>query len=123
LDHGPQILARGAALLGIGDLEAGQAGDLVRLALYRDTFHEVAEAGNTGHFRDDRVGVGIPVGHHLATLDLGAVGHADDRAVGHLVQLALAAELIDDADLAGAGDRHQVPVAVGHGLDVVQLDG
>src|SRR6185312_14444741 len=50
-------------------------------------------------------------------------GHHDAGAVGDLVTLALAAELIHHADLAGA--RHRDPVTLGmlDGLDVVQLHG
>ena len=43
-------------------------------------------------------------------------------AVGDLVALALAAEVIDHADLARARHRHQVPLLVLHGLDVMEAD-
>ena len=69
---------------------------------------------------DDRVGVRIPGRHDLAALDRGAFLGADDRAVGDLVALALAAEVVDHADLARARHRHQVALLVLHGLDVVE---
>ena len=43
------------------------------------------------------------------------------RAVRHLVALALAAELVDDGDLAGTRRRDEVALLlVRHGLDVVK---
>ena len=69
------------------------------------------ELQRAGHLGDDRVGVRIPGGQLLARLHLVAVVDGDGGAVGDLVALTLAAELVHHADLAGA--RHRDPVALG----------
>ena len=66
------------------------------------------------------MGVRIPGGHDLTADDLVAFLRGDLRAVRNLVALALAAELVDHADLAGTRDRHQVALLVLHGLHVVE---
>src|SRR5882757_1207161 len=48
--------------------------------------------------------------------------HVDHGAVRDLVALALTAEIIDHADFARAGHRHQVPLLMLHCLDVVEAD-
>ena len=119
-DGRTQLLA--AALLGVEHHGAGQAGHFVQLRGDGEAVHEVVELDHTGHFGDDRMGVRIPgradlaARHHVAFLD------GDHRAVGNLVALALATELVHHADLARARDGNQVPLLVLHGLDVMEAD-
>ena len=68
------------------------------------------------------MGVGIPVGHHLAGLHLVAVAHLKDGAVGQLVALPLGAAFVLNDDLAGTGDRHQFAGRVLHRFDVFEVD-
>ena len=117
-----QVLALRATTLGIGDLARGQAGQLVGLLDDGDAVDEVHEADETGHFRDDRVVVRIPVGDRLAGLDLGRVLDGDGRAVGQLVALALAAVAVEHRQFARARHHRQVAAGVLHRLEVVELD-
>src|SRR6202050_2350694 len=64
---------------------------------------EVGDLALARHFRDHGVGMRIPVGHRLARRDDVAVVHRDVGAVGNLVALALAAELVDQTELARTG--------------------
>ena len=64
----------------------------------------------------------IPVRDRLAGGHEVRVVDRDGRAVRDLVALALAAELVDHAELAGARHRDQMALLVAHGLDVVQAD-
>src|SRR5215469_1455351 len=68
------------------------------------------------------MGMRIPGSHYLAGTHRGTFLDADDGAVGDLVALALAAEVIDHAELAGARHRHQVPLLVLHRLHVMETD-
>ena len=61
--------------------------------------------------------------HELARLNAFAVLDTERRAVRHLVSLALAAELVDDGELARARGRDAVALLlVRHGLDVDETD-
>ena len=64
----------------------------------------------------------IPLGDGLSGLDVCTVLDIDDRTVRHLVTFALASMGIHDRQLAGTGYRHQVAVAMLHGLEVVEFD-
>ena len=103
-----QILAARAPLLRIEHDRAGQTGNIVHLRRHRDAVDEVLELDHAGHFGDDRVRMRIPVrdrlpgGHDIAVVD------RDRRAVGDLVAFTLAAEFVDDAQLAGPRHRDQV---------------
>src|SRR5690606_25664980 len=73
--------------------------------------------------RDDRMHVRIPARDELTGLDRIAVLDAQGRAVRHLVALALAAEVVDDRELARAGRRDQMPLLlVLHRLQVLEPD-
>ena len=55
--------------------------------------------------------------HHIALV------HRHDGAVGDLVALALATELVLHAQLTAARHRHLVPLLVAYALEVVEPDG
>src|SRR2546429_6611768 len=109
-----------AALLGIEHHRARQAGDLVDLRGDRHAIDEALELNQARNLGDHRVGVRIPGRDHLAGGHGRAFLDADHGAVGDLVAFALAAEVIDHADLARARHRHQVPLLVLHRLDVME---
>src|SRR5690606_15208993 len=99
---------RGRAVLGaaLGRLEhdgARQAGDLVDLLSDRHVVDEVLELEVAADLRDDRMHVRIPARDELTRLHGLAILDAQRRAVRYLVALALAAEVVDDRQLAGAG--------------------
>src|SRR5690606_14473427 len=95
------------------------ARQLIGLTLDAEAFLHAGERHGTRHFGNDRVSVGIPLGHHLAGGDGIAILDGDDGAVGNLVALALAAIGIGHRQLAGAGHGHLVGLPL-HQLDVEQ---
>jgi hypothetical protein len=98
-----------ATALGVDDHQRRQAGDFVDLLGHGEAFFHVLEMRLAGEFGDDGAGQRVPVGQDGAGLD-GLVGlDRQHGAVRHLVALALAAVLVMDDDLAGAGDHHQFP--------------
>src|SRR5690606_31762991 len=116
-----QLLGRGGTLCRIDHRETGQTSDLVRLTTHGDAFFHVGESNLTRHFGNDRVGVRIPGGHDLASLDIQTFAQVDHGAVWQLVLLTLATALVAHQHLAGAGYHDQVALDVLHGLHVVQL--
>ena len=103
-----------AAPLRVDHDQRRQARDLVELLGDGDAFLDVLELRLAGELGDDRAGQRVPGGEHRAGLDLLVGLDAEQRAVRHLVALALAAVRVGDDDLAGAGDHHQLALAVGH---------
>ena len=120
LDGGAHVLA--AALLGIQHHGGGQAGHLIELRGHGQAIDEVLELHEARHLGHDRVGMRIPGCDHLACGHRSPFLCGDEGPVGDLVALALAAEVIDHAELARARHRDQVPLLVLHGLDVVEAD-
>ena len=113
LDLRAHHLGRAAALR-VDDHQRRQAGDLVELLGDRHAFFDVLELRLAGELGDDRAGQRVPVGQHRAGLELLVGLDRQQRAVRHLVALALAAVLVGDDDLAGTRDHHQLALAVGH---------
>src|SRR5690606_9609838 len=118
-DHRLHVLAGGGALVGVEHRDVGKARQLIGLTLDAEAFLHAGERHGTRHFGNDRVSVGIPLGHHLAGGDGIAILDGDDGAIGNLVALALTAIGIGHRQLAGAGHGHLVGLPL-HQLDVEQ---
>src|SRR5207248_1788591 len=111
-------------VLGVDDHLGREARPLVELLLHGDAFEDVAELHRARRLGEDRDGVRVPLGDHLAALHLLAVALLELRAVHHRVALALAFPVglgvVDDRDLAVALAHHdQVAVLA---LDRRQVD-
>src|SRR5690606_8918219 len=76
-----------AAAFRIDDHQGRKPRDLVDLLGHGDAFLDVLELHRTGVFGNDRTGVRIPGGQHLARLDGDAVVDQQRRAVRYLVAL------------------------------------
>ena len=120
-NHRAQVLTRGGPVLGGEHFDVGQTGELIGLVVHRNTFFHVPELNLTFHLGDDRVGVRVPGGDHLAGFGLVVLAHGDHGAVGHLVALALTTQVVHHRQLRGAGNDHQT-VFVLHVLGVVEAD-
>src|SRR5690554_166115 len=123
LDGRTNVLARGRTLVGIQDLDAGQAGQLVHLTADGDAFLHADEGDDTLHLGDDRVGMRVPLGHDGARLDLVAFLNGNHGTVRQLVALALATEVVRHGQFTRTGHRDQRAVAAHHVLHVDQADG
>src|SRR5690606_14523572 len=122
LDGRTNVLASSRTILRIENLDVGQTGQLVGLALDGDALLHADEGHGTLHFGHDRVGVRVPLGDDGASVDLVAFLHGNHGTVRQLVALALATELVGHGQLAGTGYRHQVAVGALDVLQVVQTD-
>src|SRR5690606_29486957 len=114
---------RGRTLVGIQDLDAGQAGQLVHLTADGDAFLHADEGDDTLHLGDDRVGMRVPLGHDGARLDLVAFLNGNHGTVRQLVALALATEVVRHGQFTRTGPRAPRAVAAHHVLHVDQADG
>src|SRR5690606_8840200 len=104
--HGRTQVRAARAGAPVGDDALGDARGLVRLFLDRQAFDQVLEAHHAAHFREDRGGVGVPLGQALVLGHLAAVLDAQARAVRHLVGFAvLAVDGHGDHDVAAHGHR------------------
>ena len=101
------VLAGGGTVLGTQHFDVGQTGQFVGLVVYGDTFFHITELHLAFHFRDDRVGMGIPGGNHLTAINLITFAHGHSRTIGQLVTLTLTAQLIRYRQVGGTGNDHQ----------------
>ena len=113
-------------VLGVDDDLGREAGALVDLLLHRDAFDDVAELHDAADLGEDRDGVRVPLGDHLAGLHLVAVlllelGAVDDR-VALALALAVRLRVVDDRDLAVAVHDDQVAVLALDGGQVDELE-
>src|SRR5699024_5769439 len=121
-DDRTQILVADAARFGIGHHQCGYPGNVVNITFDGHPFDEFLEFDPTGHFRDDRMGIGIPVGQPLTDLDGTAFADMQVGTIGHLVAFGLAVIVVHDTNFTRARHRHQMAfLGVLDGLDVVQL--
>ena len=104
-DRGTQI-ARAGVLAPIDDLLAGLARGLVDHLAERGAVDQVVEHDRARRLGDHRQGVRVPLGQHLALVDLRIRLDAQPRAVGHLLPQLLAADLVVDHDLGVAAEDH-----------------
>ena len=97
----------------VHDDALGDAGRLVRRLGDRDALDQVLIGDDAVELGDDRAGIGIPLRHALAALDLVAVVDLDARAIGHAADGALAAVMVEDdhGEIARHGDQLAVRVA------------
>ncbi len=106
----------------VDDDALGDARRLVGRFRNRETIHEILERHHTVHFRDDRTGVGIPLGEALTALHLVALVDQQPRAERNAVGRALRAVAIDDHDLHVARHRDLPSLGIGHDVAVADLD-
>ena len=89
-DRRTQIFTCARSILGVEYQDVGQPGQLVSLAIDRQTFLHILEHHFSGHFGNDGMSVRIPLRNHLTGIDMLVFAHRDHRSVGQLVALALA---------------------------------
>ena len=87
----------------------------------RKAIDHVFEFDMTFDFRHDRAGVGIPLGHTLAALNIVAIIDEDARTVGDAVCCAFLARRIDDDDGHVAAHDDQMAIRVAHHIAVADL--
>src|SRR5690606_31959476 len=80
-----QILTGRRTLSRVQHLNRTQTCQLICLTTDGQTVFHTGEGNGTRHFRDDRVSVGVPLGHYLATFHRLAIFYADHSAIGNLV--------------------------------------
>ena len=122
-DRGMQVeLVAARAGAPVGDHALGDVGQFVDHLRHRLAFHQVLEADRALDLRHDRTGVGIPLGHALAALDLAAVLDQEAGTVLDTVHGALGAVGIEHRDHHVAGHGDVLAVGVLHDVLVPDLD-
>ena len=99
----------------------GQAGQLIGLVVYGDTFFHIPELHLTFHFRDDRVGVRVPGSDYLTAIDLITFVHGHGGTVGQLVAFTLTAQFVSHGHITVNGKRVNVPSYLVKDEDVIQV--
>ena len=122
LDHNRR-LQRGRALVHapVGDHALGDAGRFVGRLAHGLAFQQVLEADDAVDFRQDRAGIGVPLGQALTALDLVALVHLQARAVLHAMHRAIGAVRPDDDDGDVARHHHELAVRIAREVTVADL--
>src|SRR4029079_2465610 len=119
-DSRPQIHAtRGSTP--IDDHRVGDTGRLILPLADRHAFDQILEVDNALHRGEHRAGIGVPLGEAIAALDLGAVVHAQMRAVRQPVHGTLGAVLIGHDQDGVAAHDHEAALAVLHHVALLDL--
>jgi hypothetical protein len=102
----------------LGDNALGDAGRFVDLLGQRLAIDQILILHDARLFRDHRHGERIPLGDAVALRDLRAVGEQDHRTIRQTVHRTLTALVVDDRQLAVAGEREATAAAVHDGRHV-----